>query len=83
MKKVVLIDAVALLEKEMTLLSLDDMKVVSSYWILVAPVIDPVHAAGAVYCRECRWKLKCSHHKEEEGGIFGDDDFCSFGEPKG
>lgn len=46
------------------------------------PTVDPVHAAGACYCRECKWIEKCMHHKEEEGGIFGPDDFCSSGEPK-
>lgn len=46
------------------------------------PTIDPVHAAGACYCWECKWIEKCMHHKEEEGGIFEPDDFCSYGEPK-
>ena len=50
--------------------------------ILAQPTIDPVHAAGACYCMECKWIEKCMHHKEEEGGIFGPDDFCSYGEPK-
>ena len=50
--------------------------------ILAQPTINPVHAAGACYCRECKWIEKCMHHKEEEGGIFGPDDFCSYGEPK-
>ena len=44
--------------------------------------LDPIHAAGACYCWECKWIEKCMHHKEEEGGIFGPDDFCSYGEPK-
>lgn len=42
--------------------------------------IDPVHAAGACYCRECRNYNKprlgwCSHHMDRENP----DDFCSWG----
>ena len=45
-----------------------------------APTIDPVHAAGACYCRECRNYNKprlgwCSHHMDRENP----DDFCSWG----
>lgn len=44
------------------------------------PTIDPVHAAGACYCRECRNYNKprlgwCSHHMDRENP----DDFCSWG----
>lgn len=35
---------------------------------------------AVVRCGECKHKLKCLHHKEKEGGIFGDNDFCSYGE---
>jgi hypothetical protein len=46
-----------------------------------APTIDPVHAAGACYCRECRNYNKprlewCSHHMDRENP----DDFCSYGQ---
>lgn len=46
-----------------------------------APTIDPVHAAGACYCRECRNYNKprlgwCSHHMDRENP----DDFCSWGQ---
>ena len=45
-----------------------------------APTIDPMHAAGACYCRECRNYNKprlgwCSHHMDRENP----DDFCSWG----
>lgn len=45
-----------------------------------APTIDPVHAAGACYCLECRNYNKprlgwCSHHMDRENP----DDFCSWG----
>lgn len=45
------------------------------------PTIDPVHAAGACYCRECRNYNKprlgwCSHHMDRENP----DDFCSYGQ---
>ena len=45
-----------------------------------ALTIDPVHAAGACYCRECRNYNKprlgwCSHHMDRENP----DDFCSWG----
>lgn len=44
------------------------------------PTIDPVHAAGACYCWECRNYNKprlgwCSHHMDRENP----DDFCSYG----
>ena len=45
------------------------------------PSVDPVHAAGACYCRECRNYNKprlgwCSHHMDRENP----DDFCSWGQ---
>lgn len=57
-----------------------------------APTIDPVHAAGACYCRECRYFQTSDDPKKfstrcanvvEHGGICGcpkADDFCSYGE---
>ena len=44
------------------------------------PSVDPVHASGACYCRECRNYNKprlgwCSHHMDRENP----DDFCSWG----
>ena len=54
------------------------------------PTIDPVHAAGACYCGECR----CFYSPEKPWGRFGEcrrcgvsrpvmhSDFCSQGEPK-
>lgn len=81
MKNSDLISREALLRKAQALLSFDGKEVV---WVrddvLLAPTIDPVHAAGACYCKECKWKEKCVHHREQDGGIFGDNDFCSFGE---
>lgn len=48
--------------------------------IRALPTIDPVHAAGACYCWECRNYNKprlgwCSHHMDRENP----DDFCSWG----
>lgn len=45
------------------------------------PSVDPVHAAGVCYCRECRNYNKprlewCSHHMDRENP----DDFCSYGQ---
>lgn len=45
------------------------------------PSVDPVHVAGACYCRECRNYNKprlgwCSHHMDRENP----DDFCSWGQ---
>lgn len=45
------------------------------------PSVDPVHVAGACYCRECRNYNKprlewCSHHMDRENP----DDFCSYGQ---
>lgn len=58
MKNSDLISREALLRKAQALLSFDGKEVV---WVrddvLLAPTIDPVHAAGACYCRECSyWK---------------------------
>lgn len=46
--------------------------------------IDPVHAAGACYCWECRSYNKprigyCSHHMDKENP----NDFCGYGVKKG
>lgn len=57
-----------------------------AYQISAAPTINPVHAAGACYCRECKnnpdlktrtkGMLWCRQwHKEVK-----QDDFCSYGE---
>lgn len=48
--------------------------------LLFAPSID---AVPVVRCGECKWKSKCLHHNPDEGGIFGDADFCSYGERNG
>lgn len=44
----------------------------------LAPTIDPVHAAGGIYCRECEnyWK---NHNGYYGCTTVGDDDFCSNG----
>lgn len=47
------------------------------------PVVDPVHAAGGCYCRECRMRtgvetketVLCGYH----GCSMRKDDFCSMG----
>lgn len=51
-----------------------------------APTIDPVHAAGACYCRECKyWGMFLNGEEgrcRKVGGLIwrNDDDFCSRGE---
>lgn len=62
--------------------------------ILAQPTIDPIHAAGACYCRECKYfnmqEMECQNDRvstDHEGGAsyslnFWLDDFCSYGEPK-
>lgn len=54
-------------------------------WIDKQPTIDPVHAAGVCYCRECakfsRYTQNnrnfgiCQRHNSE----VGENDFCSYG----
>ena len=60
-------------------------------YIESAPIVDPVHAAGGCYCRECtyaehllngagkRYEL-CKY--EDEDSIRLPDDFCSLGQRK-
>lgn len=47
-----------------------------------APTIDPVHAAGACYCRECKhWKEHYDYCKEFAAER-NQGDFCSCGEKR-
>lgn len=46
-----------------------------------APTIDPVHAAGGCYCRECKYYNGCGLCELHTTRI-GGHDFCSYGEPK-
>ena len=54
-----------------------------------APTIDPVHAAGGCYCRECRFGRKPRAEDMQDGYVYCQeqskykelDDFCSGGEP--
>lgn len=48
------------------------------------PTVDPVHAVGGCYCRECKYwlgdhvcDLDCNHEMHTSP-----DDFCSRGKPK-
>ena len=61
------------------------------------PAVDPIHAAGGCYCRECvHWigDIRAPYGDEKRGhcGVWvgsgcemymGADDFCSYGERKG
>lgn len=57
-------------------------------YIDCAPTIDPIHAAGGCYCRECvkfsRYTKTdpnfgiCKRHNSE----VGENDFCSYGKPE-
>lgn len=56
----------------------------------VAPEIDPVHAAGGVYCRECKFAqergygyLFCTNGNRKYAGWCRDNDFCSRGIKRG
>lgn len=50
------------------------------------PTVDPVHAAGGCYCRECKHvigsNLKGWYKCELTGGEVEDDNFCGRGEPR-
>lgn len=55
------------------------------------PTIDPIHAAGGCYCRECRYHRYDEefdkHYCNEPMGNYGSmavrpDDFCSYGKTK-
>lgn len=82
------IDADALMEKAWWASAYD---VVDKDDIIDAPTIDPVHAAGGCYCRECtyaehllngsgkRYEL-CKY--EDVDGVRWPDDFCNVGERK-
>lgn len=52
----------------------------------LTPPNDPVHAAGACYCRECKHATEPTplgwYMCEFMGRIVYNDDFCSYGEPK-
>ena len=52
-----------------------------------APTINPIHAAGGCYCRECKYLKKitglyraCERHSMM---IVQENDFCSYGEARG
>lgn len=53
-----------------------------------APTIDPVHAAGACYCRECMFarerygKLECINGISYRNTYNEPNMFCSYGKPK-
>lgn len=50
------------------------------------PTIDPVHAAGGCYCRECKFWSDDGRCEPHENGLIREytkpTDFCSYGEPK-
>ena len=47
-----------------------------------APTIDPVHAAGGCYCRECAFKDTFDCPAAPKGRTFDVMEHCSYGEPK-
>ncbi|HBN56862.1 MAG TPA: hypothetical protein DD414_08805 [Lachnospiraceae bacterium] len=78
-----LIDADALLEKYHNTRVWDSWVEISN-----APTIDPVHAAGGCYCRECEYRTKdtqwtragfCGRRDAGPMMIARPDDFCSRG----
>lgn len=81
-----LIDADALEAKFIELghvVASNDAAAIAAYIVNKFPTIDPVHAAGGQYCRECKyWDYgKCEAVKN---GLIRDytipNDFCSYGE---
>lgn len=54
--------------------------------ILSAPTIDPIHAAGGCYCRECKQWGEDGRCEPRENGLIREytksTDFCSYGEPR-
>lgn len=50
------------------------------------PTIDPIHAAGGCYCRECKQWGEDGRCEPRENGLIREytksTDFCSYGEPR-
>ncbi|WP_270848438.1 hypothetical protein [Ruthenibacterium lactatiformans] len=44
------------------------------------PTIDPVHASGACYCRECKHWQEHYDYCKEFAAERNQDDFCSYGQ---
>ena len=55
---------------------------IARYYIRHATTIDPVHAAGGCYCRECAFKDTFDCPAAPKGRTFDVMEHCSFGEPK-
>ena len=54
----------------------------TEFAIMGTPTIDPVHAAGGCYCRECSYRPPKGTVCQLFGGIITEDDFCSRGQRK-
>lgn len=86
-----LIDGNALRENSKMLYSIHSFEPVEGYTqdqIDEATAIDPIHASGACYCGECKYRNTddCATRYETSCGAFykleNDKDFCSYGERK-
>lgn len=53
--------------------------------VSTAPTIDPIHAAGGCYCRECKYRNTCDHTIRivpggpEKGCLHGNLHGCEYG----
>ena len=74
-----LIDADALMEKEYSRLRKGEVlyRIPPSH-VDTVPIINPVHAANACYCKECWYYTEWGECKEF-GDIMKPDEFCSRG----
>lgn len=82
-KSMRLIDANALLFTTLTDGGHWSKDVVYKADIANAPTIDPIHAAGGCYCRECKFRTghgSCGHPRHEVLPSVYPNDFCSYGE---
>lgn len=55
------------LEMEKSAMLLSDASLMMKNWICRQPSVDPIHAAGGCYCKECLYK-ECLY-KEEDGTV--------------
>ena len=55
------------LEMEKSAMLLSDASLMMKNWICKQPSVDPIHAAGGCYCKECLYK-ECLY-KEEDGTV--------------
>lgn len=53
------------LQMEKSAMLLSDASLMMKNWICRQPSVDPIHAAGGCYCKECLYK-ECLYKEEDE-----------------